>query len=97
MMVYWEETDCYYVAHDPGGISNLKVLRADVLSDRTIRFWYTDAGSNSSPEYFEAVIRPALGGYQIMSNLRMADYELAQRSPLAPDTRPNPLNLLAWN
>ena len=97
MMVYWEETDCYYVAHDPGGISNLKVLRADVLSDRTIRFWYTDAGSNSSPEYFEAVIRPALGGYQIMSNLRMADYELAQRTPLAPDTRPNPLNLLAWN
>lgn len=96
MMVYWEETDCYYVPSDLGGIIDLRVLRADMLSDGTIRFRYTDA-SNNNPEYFEAVIQPVPGGYKVLSNLRIANPELVNNTTLAPDTRPNPLNLLVWD
>ena len=93
-MVYWEETDCYYVIVDSEGVGQTKVLRVDVLSDNSIRMLYTDPTDTYRDTVYEAVLRPALGGYQILSNLPVVDREIMENSPLSPSPRPNPLNIL---
>lgn len=94
VMVYWEETDCYYVAPDFGGPNAIRILKLDVLSDGIIRFIYKDKWAVEPVAYYEAVLRTVPGGYQLISNLAIADLELAKSASLAPDARPNPMNLL---
>jgi hypothetical protein len=93
-MVYWKETDCYYVIVDPTGIGHTKVLRVDVLSDNTVRMLYTDSMETNRDTVYEAVLRPALGGYQILSNLPVVNREIMESCPISPSPRPNPLNIL---
>ena len=65
--VYWEETDCYYFASEPGGVLAFEVLEAAYIDDDLIRFRYRDARSHSRPEY-EAVIRVYRERFVILSN-----------------------------
>jgi hypothetical protein len=68
-MVYWEETDCYYVAMDGGGygILDFQVVEAKFLDHETICFRYRDAGSGSTNQY-EAVIRLYRERFVLLSN-----------------------------
>ena len=93
-MVYWEETDCYYVAADYGGPSSIQILKLDVLTDGIIRFVYKSKDATSPVTYYEAILRTVPGGYQLISNLTIADLEVMNSASLAPDARPNPMNLL---
>ena len=65
--VYWEETDCYYFASEPGGVLAFEVLEAEYIDDDLIWFRYRDARSHSRPEY-EAVIRVYRERFVILSN-----------------------------
>ena len=65
--VYWEETDCYYFAAEPGGVLAFEVLEAKYLDDDLIWFRYRDARSLSSPDY-EAVIKVYRERFVLLSN-----------------------------
>lgn len=68
-MVYWEETDCYYVARDGFlGNATVEIYSAVFQEDGTIRFEYTFSHILEPYLGGEAVIRPQYGGFQMISH-----------------------------
>lgn len=69
MLVYWDQTDCYYCWHtDSGLVENIRVTDCMEQADGTYRIAYTE-GYLETPAV--VVLKPLDDGWQFVSNLQM--------------------------
>lgn len=69
MLVYWDQTDCYYCWHtDSGLVENIRVTDCTEQADGTYRIAYTK-GYLETPAVL--VLKPLDDGWQFVSNLPM--------------------------
>lgn len=73
---YWDETDCYYKCGADAAMFQIRIHSAYIQEDGTIDLYYERDGSFEKdvgePKQV-VVLRPTEAGYQIISNLPVAD------------------------